>query len=59
MKMDMDIGIQHGFGKCCMDVDMDIKHGMDLQHGQEHAAWTRTCSMDSDMQHGHRHAPWT
>ncbi len=30
-----------------------------MQHGQEHAACTGTCSMDTNNQHGHGHAAWT
>jgi hypothetical protein len=30
-----------------------------MQYGHGHAAWTRTCSMDTDMQHGHGHAART
>jgi hypothetical protein len=33
--------------------------GMNMQHGQEHAVWTWTCSMDMDMQQGHGYAALT
>jgi hypothetical protein len=30
-----------------------------MQHGREHAAWTRACSKEMDMQHGLGEAAWT
>jgi hypothetical protein len=32
---------------------------MDMHHGQGHAPWTRTCTVDKDMHRGQGHAPWT
>jgi hypothetical protein len=32
---------------------------MDMQHGHESVARTRTCRMDPDMQQGFGHTPWT
>jgi hypothetical protein len=43
-----------------MDVDMEVQHDMDMQHG-----YGRMYSMaidmqpEIDMEHGHGHAPWT
>jgi hypothetical protein len=36
-----------------MNVDIDIYHGPDMQHGNGHAAWKRTSIRDMgiDMQH--------
>ncbi len=33
--------------------------GMNMQHGQGHAAWTWICRMDMGMKHGHVHAAKT
>jgi hypothetical protein len=58
----MDMAVQH-----IQYMEMDLHHGLDMQHGHGlgHAAWSLTCSMDMDMQngqdmhHGLGHAQWT
>ncbi len=44
-------GLKHA--RCGMSM------GMNMKHGNGHAACTWTCSMDMDMQHKHGHAAWT
>jgi hypothetical protein len=60
---------RHGQGHEHVDISMYIyvqhghtlymQHGMGMQHGHRHAAYTETCSIDTNMQHRLGHAAWT
>jgi hypothetical protein len=64
------LNMDHGHGNTC-SVDMEPRRGHGHTALHEHAAWTRTCSIDIEMEHGdgiqheidmqhrHKYEAWT
>jgi hypothetical protein len=61
----LNLDMQHGRAALAFSIDMELRHSMDMQHGdmdmqhcnnviiQQGHTWT--CSTATDLQHGHGH----